>query len=504
MRTKKFIYNSIFSLLQQLVMMLVGFIVPRVMLVYYGSEINGIVSSILQLLGYVYLIEAGLTSAAIYSLYKPLTEDNFNAMSSILTAAKKLYNKVGIVFSLLSVILAIIYPMIIHTSVLCHWELFILVLILSMTSVFDFFILSKYQVLLTADQKIYILSIFTIITVIFQTAIIIISAKLGFSIILLKVLALLSTFVKSFLLYYYVKRKYPLVRYDAVPDKSALNKRWDSLYLQILGSIQVGAPIVIATFFLNLKLVSVYAIYSLVNNGVSNILSVFISGLFASFGDVIAKNEQKVLQQAYNEFETVYYMLITIIYSTAMIIILPFIDVYTSGITDQNYHMPLLGLFMVINGLLFNIKTPQGMLVISAGLFRETRLQTTIQGIICIAGSLIFVHFFGLVGILIGPILSNLYRDIDLIIFIPKNVTHLKILSTIKRVSRIVLLVPLIVITFSILTKFETTDYYDIFILGTTAVLYSTILVIAVNYLLDKTILDSVLKRLKIQFFKRA
>ena len=67
-RTKKFIYNTIATALLQIVNMAVGFILPKIMLVYYGSEINGLVSSITQFITYFSLVEAGLSSAAIYAL----------------------------------------------------------------------------------------------------------------------------------------------------------------------------------------------------------------------------------------------------------------------------------------------------------------------------------------------------------------------------------------------------------------------------------------------------
>ena len=64
--------------------------------------------------------------------------------------------------------------------------------------------------------------------------------------------------------------------------------------------------------------------------------------------------------------------------------IMPFIRIYTAGVTDINYNEPLVGFLFVLNGLLYNLKTPQGMLVISAGMYKETRIQTTIQGAIVV------------------------------------------------------------------------------------------------------------------------
>ena len=45
-RSKKFMLNSVTTALLQVVTMIAGFITPRFMLTAYGSEINGLISSI--------------------------------------------------------------------------------------------------------------------------------------------------------------------------------------------------------------------------------------------------------------------------------------------------------------------------------------------------------------------------------------------------------------------------------------------------------------------------
>ena len=88
-----------------------------------------------------------------------------------------------------------------------------------------------------------------------------------------------------------------------------------------------------------------------------------------------------------------------------------------------------------MNGFLYNLKTPQGMLVISAGMYRQTRWQSTAQGLIALFGGLIGVQFFGLYGIIGGLMLSNIYRDMDLLFFVPKRITKLSHLRTVKHIA---------------------------------------------------------------------
>lgn len=496
-RTKKFFYNSLSAALLQLIVMIAGFITPRYMLLYYGSEINGLISSINQFIIYFNLVEAGLSSAAIYALYKPLADKDFKGINGVVSAARRFYTQAGYIFLSLTLGLTVFYPIFIKTNSISPFSVAVLVLILGANGALEFLTLAKYRVLLTADQKTYVVSIASMVHIILNTLIVVVLARLKVNIVVLRMVALLSIFLRSFILMLYVKVKYKYINYKETPQYQALNKRWDALYLQILGAIQTGAPVVILTFVSkNLKIVSVYTIFNMVIAGLNGMLSIFTSGLAASFGEVIAKKENIILRKAYSEFELFYYMLITIIYSTAFITIMPFIRIYTLGVKDINYNIPLVGFLFVINGLLFNIKTPQGMLIISAGLFKETKVQTTIQGFIVVLIGIILSPYFGIVGVLMGSILANLYRDIDLIFFVPKNITKLSVNISILRVIRV--FISIIIIWFSSLfIDFSALSYIYWMQYAMYIGVYASVVVIIVNFIFEKKNTISAIKRIK-------
>lgn len=448
-RTVAFIKNSASTALLQIITMLVGFFIPRVMIGVYGSEINGLISSIMQFIAYFNLVEAGISGAAVWSLYKPLAEKNNKLISSIIVATKNFYNKAGYIFVSLTLGLALIYPAFIKVSSLSFIEVFLLVLILGVSGALEFFTLAKYRALLTADQKTYIISLASVCAIILNAGIIFILSYLNFNIVVVRFAALLSVFLRSIILHLYVVKKYPYIDYNVNGDSSKLNKHWDAMFLQLLGVVQTGGPIIMATLLTDLKTVSIYTVFNLVIGGINSILSIFISGLAASFGDVIARKEKDVLLKAYDEFEISYYTLITVIYSVAFIMIMPFIKLYTYSIADINYELPVLGFLMVLNGLLYNIKTPQGMMVISAGWYKETKLQTTIQALILVIIGTICGYYYGLTGIVIGSILSNIYRDIDLAFFIPKYLLNVSPKRTFFRILLVIILSVLLYLPFT-------------------------------------------------------
>lgn len=492
-RTKKFFLNSTTTAIFQIVLFIAGLITPRIMLKYYGSDVNGLVSSITQFINYFRLVEAGLSGAAIYSLYKPLANKNYDGVNSIVSATRKFYMQSGYIFVALTVVMAVIYPLYIKSDILLPTEVAILVLILGVNGALEFFTLSKYRVLLTADQKTYVISLSSVVYTIVNTIIVVVLGMMQVNIITLRFVALLSIFLRSFILMIYVKRNYKYLDYKAKPNNKALDKRWDALYLQILGVVHTGAPVVILTLVnKDLKIISVYAIFNMVLTGINGILEIFKSGLSASFGDVIARGETKVLQKSYTEFEYSYYALITIVYSISFIMIMPFIRMYTSGVTDINYNVPLLGFLFVLNGLLYNIKTPQGMLVISAGMYKETRVQVTIQGLITVVFGFLLAPFIGIYGVLIASIVSNIYRDIDLMFFIPKHVTKLPVINTVKRILLILVSTTLIYMPF-IKININPVGYIQWLIYAIIVGIYVCIVVFILSLLFDrKTFKDAI------------
>ncbi|MBQ7096325.1 MAG: hypothetical protein IJN80_07775 [Clostridia bacterium] len=495
-RTKKFMYNSLSTALYQIVVMLVGFITPRIILQFYGSELNGLVSSINQFITYFSLIEAGIAGAATFSLYKPLAENDHEGVSAIVSATKKFYNQSGLLFVGMVVAMAASYPFFIKTEDLPVFAVAILVVVLGAKGFLEFFTLAKYRVILTADQKTFVISNASSIYILIQMIIIVVLAMLRINIVVVYTVAILALCTRSFLLRRYVRKNYPYINYKAKPNVHALDQRWDALFLQVLGAAQTGAPVLLATIFTSLTDVSIYAIYNMVFSGINGVLSIFVNGLSAGFGDVIARKEKKTLQHSIKDFEFAYYILITVVYTVTAVTLLPFIRLYTRGIHDADYMQPLLAVLFTVNGLLYNLKTPQGMLVISAGMFKETRYRSLAQALIIILGGAALAPAFGLVGILIASCLSNLYRCIDLLIFVPHRITKLPIRLTLKRQ----LLSIFLCIVLSLLVSLIPFDQQGfIYWIGQAIVVTIVVgaLTVAVNYLLDKDQLNFIMTRFK-------
>lgn len=484
-RTKKFVSNAVSSFVLQFVTMVSGLIIPILMIKTYGSEINGLLSSITQFVSYFTLVEAGLASAAIYSLFKPLAEKDGKAISSIVSATKIFYYKSGYIFVALVAGCSIIYPCFIKTESLSSLQVGLLVMILGCSGIANFFVMAKYRALVTADQKLYVINLLSMVSIIVNTAVIVVLTRMDVDIVLLRVVALLSVFIPLVVMHFYIKKYYSYVDFGAPPNTQALNKRWDALILQILGLVQTSVPVILATIFTSLSEVSVYGVYAMVVVGVRRVIMVFSAGGFASFGELIALGDLDKFRKVYNQYEFMLYSVMTLFYSATMVLLLPFIRLYTRGVTDVDYYQPAIAVLFVLNALLYSVKSPQGSLVTSAGLFKETKYQTLTQALIAIILGAILGKFAGLVGILIGLIASNVYRDIDLMIFIPKKLQNTKIRNTFKRVGLISIEFVLICLPF-FYVNMHITNYMQWLKWGVVVMVYGVIVIVFISLLFDK------------------
>lgn len=149
--------NIISNIILQIANIFSWFIIPKIILTYFGSDVNGLVSSITQFLSYITLIEGGVTGVVMASLYKPLVNNDNKKISAIIKTSQKFYKKVGIIFSIYCLILATVYPLLFNTG-FNYLYVFSLVIVLSINLLIQYMYSLTFRNLLNADKKGYVVS----------------------------------------------------------------------------------------------------------------------------------------------------------------------------------------------------------------------------------------------------------------------------------------------------------------------------------------------------------
>lgn len=458
MRSKKAVKNIITSLLQQIVTVICGLIVPRAIIGAFGSSVNGLVSSITQFLGYITLLEAGIGPVIKSALYKPIAKKDKMQIEKILKASQRFFRIISGIFIVYLIALCFIYPLIVSTEFKTGYTVS-LILIIAISTFAEYFFGMVYRLYLQAEQKTYVTSIIQILTTILNAILVVMLIKFGANIQVVKLGSAFIFVLRPILQNIYVRKKYN-INFKEVKEKYELKQKWDGLAQHIASVVHNNTDVAILTIFTSTAEVSVYSVYLYVVNGVKNMVQALTGGVDASFGDMIAKNEIDNLNRSFRTYELFYFTLITIVYIITVVMILPFIKVYTSGITDVSYYRPAFAILITLAELIWSIRLPYSSVTLAAGHFKETQKGAWVEVFTNLIISIVLVFKFGMVGVAIGTLVAMTIRTIEFMYHTSKYILKRNQLENVKRVVILVAEMIVIVPIGFFISKFIEVDSY--------------------------------------------
>ena len=440
MRTKQAMKNAVTSIFLQLVLALSGIIVPRFFITLYGSAVNGLVSSISQFITYINLVEAGISAAGTVALFKPMADNDIKSTNGIMAAANKFYRQSGMIFSALIVLLVVFYPFAVVNEITDVGFIRTMIAVLAISGLVDYFILGKYRMLLTADQRGYIVYIAQILGTVLMTVVSIVMMELKFSALAVKGVAAAIYILRSVAVVIYARRHYKGLSFKEKPDMAAFDQRWAALVHQITGMVVTNSAIILLTLMVErdaLVAVSIYNTYNLVAWALASVITAIQSGLSAGFGQIISNKEYDVLKKSYSTYEYLCYVFVFIVYACMGVLLYPFIKIYSIDFADAAlYPQWSIVLFFTLSGFLQAMRMPPQTLINSAGHDKETRSRAIIETVINLGVSLVLVRPLGIVGVLIASCASHAYRLIDVIIYTERHFVRGSIKTTLFRIAR--------------------------------------------------------------------
>lgn len=494
MKSESLFKNIISSLILQIVSLIYGFIVPILIIKFYGSETNGLISSITKFLSYIVLLEVGIGPVVKNALFKPLVEKDKNKVESILGTANRFFKFIAKAFIIYVLILCVIYPFIVQEKY-SQWYVISLILAISISRLSEYFIGMTYKLFLQSDGKNYIIDFIYIITYIIDIIAIYILIKASCSIQFIKLICSLIYLIRPLCMKIYFEKKYNF----SIDKKSTyvLDKKWDALFHHIAATVQDNTDIIVLTLFSTLTNVSIYSIYSLVITGIQSIIYSFINGLDAFFGKMMVKENNDVVRKKFENYNFLYYTISTILLACTIVLVIPFVEIYTANISDANYSYPLFAYVMVFAEFNFIIRYPYSTITFAKGHFKETCWFSILEPIVNITLSIIFVKKYGLIGVAIGTFISILIRSFGFIIYASKNILKMNLIKNFKIIilSYIELIIVLLIkIKFINITI---NNYFSWFIFAVCNFIVITIFICLTNSLFYKDKVKNIINFLK-------
>lgn len=404
-RGKISILNAVTAVALTLANGLLGIIVMRFVLEAYGSDFNGLNSTANQIVNVLMIIEGGFTLASNVALFAPLTKSDIKLVNGILCATRKRFHLIGAIFFGAGIVASIGYSFVVNSSL--SQELVITIMVMAVVPpAFNLFFASTYRVLLQAQQKEYVISIISIITVSLGHLTNIFIVLAGCPMWSVRFVTMICALANSLIIVLYVRRHNTFIDLSEEARMDEIKGTADVMAQRITGVVYNSAPIV----FLSVSpvggtiLASVYAVYNSVFQLVKSLLNGVIDAPRQSIGQLLAERDRQEVWNVFRQYELVAFMAIFTLVVVVAVLVLPFVVIYTDGINDANYNNPIIALLMVVIAVFEMTHIPSGHLINMAG---EFKISKHFQIISCIV-LLITMPIGGIVGGIYGMLASVL------------------------------------------------------------------------------------------------
>ena len=430
MNKSKLKKNVIVGLGGQLPVMLLGFILPRVMIVGYGSDVNGLLATISQIFTYMALLEAGIGQAAKNALYQPIVQNDRNQISFILSISRNYFKRLTVYYGAGVVFLAIVLPFVLNTTV-DRYLIVVIVLLEGMSGVLTFFFAQTISIMLGADGRSYVNNAIVITDKILSYTVRIIMAECGVNIVLLQTAYFLITVLKVVFYCLYFEREYTWIDLHMASRHEKLKDRNAYIITEVAWTLFSSTDMIVLSMFVDTKISSVYYVYNMIFSGLSFLLNAVYSSINYLLGQTY-HTDLKKYEKIHDAFISVFVGGMTVLVSTAYILCIPFIKLYTNGVTDIDYVYKAVPLLFCLVQLFSWSRYIGGNLTGIAGYAKKTSYISMAEALANIFLSLVLVTKFGIVGVLAATVAALPLKVLWCIYISDKKVMHRSYKTTAK------------------------------------------------------------------------
>lgn len=416
---KKILSNTSTAIIAQIVALICGFVLPRMILEQYGSETNGLTQSIKNFLSVISFLDMGVGQIVRSSLYKPLAIKNNLQISRIMVSGRRYYRHIAYALLGYVTVLLFVYPLLVEQSF--GWSFtaaLILAMAVSTFSQYYFGIINEQ--LLHASQKSYIIYGTQIICNLINVVVCVWMIRLNCSIHAVKLAASLIFLVKPLVYGLYIRKHYSIdwkIHYDQEP----IAQKWNGIAQHVSAVVLDGTDNIVLTLFSTLSNVSVYSVYFMIIGSIQGFYQSAAVGLQSAAGAIWAKRDDKKICSMFFAVEYGLHAVTVFLFCCTGILIVPFVQVYTNGLTDTNYIQPFFAAVLVLAYGIRCLRTPYNIWILAAGHFKQTQRCHITAAALNLIISVIAVSQWGLIGVAVGTLIAMCYQTTWMAVYTIRN-----------------------------------------------------------------------------------
>ena len=422
---KKAIKNFLTDALPEVAMIFLNLILLKLFYAKLGTNIYALYQLFSQYFAYLVLAEAGFSSAALVSLYKPIAQGNIEEINRKLSGISYIFKRIGIIIVALALVISFIIPLTIKGNTLNDVYITTTFILFAISNAINYFFFT-YRIYFDAKGEKYIPNIIyqigSIIKYIVEIIMLILNAKFEY---ILFGCILCNLLTNIFMKRYTIKKEKEIQLSKNNKDTSMIKDTKDLVVHKISGVIANNIDIVLISMNLGLRDVAIYGAYNYILNEINKIISKIGTSLYSIIGKTyFSKNTHEIDKNSFFQYNSFLHFLATIICSSLVFSYNSFIGVFYGN--DMVAPRVVTYMFIILIYIQI-IRTTLNTYVNACGLFKQTKVCTIVEGIINLILSLIFVKYFGMAGVLFATIISLLIADFVIKPIVVKN--NLKIFN---------------------------------------------------------------------------
>ena len=406
-RKKNASRNIVYGFIVKIYNLLLPFIMRSVMIKYLGVEYLGLNSLFSSILSVLNLAELGVGSAMVFSMYKPIAEDDDSVVCALLVLYRHYYRIIGLAIFSAGIAILPFIPRLIHGGVPNGLNVYILYFLNLLATVFSYWLFAYRNSVLRAHQRNDVISKIALcsntLKYMLQLAVLVFIKNYYWYVITIIATQIINNVVTAII----SKRMYPqLYPYGDLSEevKRAINKRIQDVFTAKLGgTILNSADTIVISSFIGLKMLAIYQNYYFIMNSVAGILSIVFTAITAGVGNSLVLETKEKNYKDYKTLSLIIFSFIAFCTASMRSLYQPFIAMWVGEelLLSENVVVMICIYFIIVEYLMLASVYKD-----AAGIWHQDRFRPLISGVANLGLNLLMVRSLGLFGILLSTILS--------------------------------------------------------------------------------------------------
>lgn len=406
-RTKNASRNIVFGVLLKIYQILIPFIMRTAIIYLMGVQylgLNSLFTSVLQVLN---LAELGVGSAMVYSMYKPIAEDDTTTICALMKLYKYYYRLIGLTIAIVGCILTPFIPKLISGEVPAGMNMYVLYLLNLGATVLSYWLFAYKNSILQAHQRVDVVSKVTLITSTIQYILQLLVLWLLKNYYVYVIVALLTQALTNIVTAIVANRMYPEFKPEGNLPKEAvkqINQRIRDLFTSKIGSvIYDSADTLVISAFLGLTVLAVYQNYFYILTSITGFIMIIFSSCTAGIGNsIVTETKQKNFDDL-QKFTFIICWIAGFCSATLLCLYQPFMELWVGKefMLEMSAVVCLVVYFFVkqLNSL-FNLYKD------ASGMWHEDKFRPLVAALTNLILNLILVQFLGIYGVIISTVIA--------------------------------------------------------------------------------------------------